>query len=412
MRGIGKFIASAVVAGLLSGAAQAGELTFWSWRQEDRAAYQEFFAAFTKKNPDITVKFETFEPTNYPTILSTALTGGKGPDLMQVRAYGAFETIARPGYLEAINAASVPELGSIAPGALRGQTLTDDGKIYAVPFATQTMLVIYNTELFAKHGVKIPETWDDLLTAAKTLKAAGVTPFANGTATAWQNETIVGALLSSAMGRQFEADILAGKATFEDKRFTDALARLESLKDYFAPNYVGIDYASSQQLFAAGQAAMFAGGSFEIANFRKMNPAMKLDVFASPAVAKGEDTLVAQFLDGGYAVNAKSPAKVDAMKLLRFMASQEYGQMFANKLGNFSPIAGVAMDDPLLARVSALNAKSMSYLLLVHFRYKEPNGSVLLQSNVQKMMAGKATPAEVGAELTKGIATYYAPFKK
>ena len=54
----------------------------------------------------------------------------------------------------------------------------------------------------------------------------------------------------------------------------------------------------------------------------------------------------------------------------------------------------------------------MSYMMLVHFRYQEPSGSVLLQSDVQKMLAGKPTPAEAAAEITKGIATYYAPFKK
>ena len=54
---------------------------------------------------------------------------------------------------------------------------------------------------------------------------------------------------------------------------------------------------------------------------------------------------------------------------------------------------------------------SMSYLMLVRFRYQEPSGSVLLQSNVQKMLAGKQTPAG-GAEINKGIATYYKPFQK
>ena len=51
-------------------------------------------------------------------------------------------------------------------------------------------------------------------------------------------------------------------------------------------------------------------------------------------------------------------------------------------------------------------------MMAVHFRYQEPSGSVLLQSGIQKMLAGKATPAETGADITKGIATYYAPFKK
>ena len=47
-----------------------------------------------------------------------------------------------------------------------------------------------------------------------------------------------------------------------------------------------------------------------------------------------------------------------------------------------------------------------------HFRYGEPSGSVLLQSEIQKLLGGKATPEEVGKNLTTGLAAWYAPFKK
>ena len=73
---------------------------------------------------------------------------------------------------------------------------------------------------------------------------------------------------------------------------------------------------------------------------------------------------------------------------------------------------GHKFKDPTLAKVAELNKSSMGYLMLVHFRYQEPTGSVLEQAAVQKLLAGKQTPAEAGAEITKGIATYYAPFKK
>ena len=79
--------------------ALADDLTFWSWRQEDRATYEKVIKTFEEQNPGITVKFEAYEPSNYNTILSTALSGGTGPDIMQVRAYGAFETVAGAGYL-------------------------------------------------------------------------------------------------------------------------------------------------------------------------------------------------------------------------------------------------------------------------------------------------------------------------
>ena len=53
----------------------AAELTFWSWRQEDKAVYNELIADFNKTNPDTKISFETFEPQNYQTVLSTARRG-------------------------------------------------------------------------------------------------------------------------------------------------------------------------------------------------------------------------------------------------------------------------------------------------------------------------------------------------
>lgn len=393
--------------------AMAGEITFWSWRQEDKAAYAEFIKDFNKKNPDVTVKFEAFEPTQYQTILSTALAAGKGPDVIQVRAYGNLESVAKPGYLLPLDETNVPELKGFPAAALKAETMRSDNKLYAVPFASQTMLILYNKDLFAKNGINEPETWDELVEASKKLKAAGLMPFGNGTATAWQNETIVSALLSSLLGKQFEADILSGKATFEDKRFVDALTKLNDLAQaYFPPSFVGIDYASSQQLFIAGRAAMFAGGSFEAANFLRQNPTLKIGVFTPPPAKKGDDKLVGVYYDGGYAINAKSERQADALKFLRFLATKDFGDKFANGLSNISPIPGVTFTDPILAEVADLNKSSIPYLFLVHFRYQEPSGSVLIQAGVQKLLAGKATAAEIGAEVTKGIATYYEPFKK
>ena len=392
--------------------AMAADLTFWSWRQEDRTAYQEIIADFNKLHPDVKIKFEAFEPTSYNTILSTALAGGKGPDIMQTRAYGGIEAIAKPGYLLALDKATVPELDNIPADALAAETMRENGKIYAVPFATQTVLILYNKDLFKTHGIQVPETWDDLIAASKALKAKGVQPFANGTATAWQNEILMGAIAPSIYGPQFNGDIVAGKATFEDKRFVDALAKIAELKDYFPQGFTGVDYPTMQQLFISGRAAMIAAGSFEIANFRRQNPKLDIGVMATPPATKGAPRLVSLFVDGGYGVNAKSEHKADALKFIRYTASTRFGDLFANKLGNISPIKGVKIEDGLLAEVAKTNASSTPYVMLVNFRYQEPTGSALIQAAVQKMMAGQATPAEAGAEVTKGIATYYKPFQK
>ncbi len=392
--------------------AQQTELTFWSWRQEDKAFYQDAIKKFQAKEPNISIKFETYAPENYQTILSTALAAGRGPDVIQVRAYGNLETIASPGYLLALDEQNVPELANFPEAALAAETLRSDGKVYAVPFAMQAQLVVYNKKIFQNAGVNPPKTWDELMALCQALKAKNITPFANGTATAWQNETIVGGLLSSMLGKQFEEDIASGKANFTDPRFVNALAKLKDVSQYFSPNFQGVDYPSSQQLFVAGRAAMFAGGSYEVANFKNQNPTLDLGVFPAPVLKEGDQALIATYYDGGYAVNAKSEKKDAALKFIRYLATPEYGTAFTNTLKNLSPIKGIKIEDPITQEVAKLAENSMSYLMLVRFRYQEPSGSVLLQSNVQKMLAGQQTPEQAAAEINKGIATYYKPFQK
>lgn len=388
------------------------ELTFWSWRQEDRAQYRKLFDAFEAANPGIKVKFEAFEAANYNTILSTALAGGTGPDLMMVRAYGGLETIAAAGHLMKLDDKNVPALASFPPAAVAAETMRADKTTYAVPFASQTMLVIYNKEMFDKNGLSEPATWDDLVKASQKLKAAGIMPFGNGTATAWQNEVVVGALVSSTMTKAFYEDLVAGKATFADPRYIAALTKLKEISAYFPEGFIGLDYPSAQQLFTSGMAAMFAGGSYEVANFAKQNPSLKMGVFAAPGQKADDAKLVAQYFDGGYAANAKTKNADAALKVLNYLASRGFGQEFANSLNNISPIPGVTFSDPLLQKVADLNKSSIPYLMLVHFRYGEPSGSVLLQSEIQKLFGGKTTPEEVGKALTTGLATWYAPFKK
>ncbi len=290
--------------------------------------------------------------------------------------------------------------------------LRSDGKVYAVPFASQTLGLLVNKEAFAKAGVQPPETWDQLIVVAKALKEKGITPIANGMATAWMDEVFAGIFTGPLLGPSFIQDVVAGRTTFEDPRYIAALGRLLELRDFMPSGFTGVDYATGQQLFLSGRAAMFAGGSFEIANFRKQNPKIDLDFIAPPAPKSGDPRYVSKFFDGGYAVNSKSNDQPDAIKLICWMGTREYGDKFSALLGNISPINGVVLQDSLLAKVAKLNEVSVPYVMAVYFRYDTPTGSELLQNGIQRMMAGNLTSQQVGAEITQGISRYYAPFQK
>lgn len=406
-------IGAALGAVLVAAPALAQDLTFWSWRQEDRAAYEQFIDTFEAANPGITVKFETFEAANYNTILSTALAGGTGPDVMMVRAHGGLENVAAAGYLEPLSVETIPALADFAKPALAAESMRSDGTLYAVPFASQTQLVIYNKKIFDDNGIAEPQTWDELIAASEKLKAAGVIPFANGTATAWQNETVTFGLGSSLMGKGFYEDLMAGKADFTDARFTGALGAVADVAaKYFPDGFIGLDYPSAQQLFSSGMAGMFIGGSYELANFKAQNADIDLGIFAAPGKAAEDEKLVGLYFDGGYAANAAGANKEASLKFLNFLASKEFGQAFANTLNNVSAVPGVTFDNPLLAEVNELNQHSIPYLMLVHFRYGEPSGSVLIQGEMQKLFAGETTPEAIGTTLTEGLSAWYEPFKK
>jgi len=411
-----RLLAATLAAGAILGAApsqaQAGEVTFWTWRQEDRAAYGELFADFTRANPGITVKFEAFAVEQYATVLSTALAAGKGGDVIHTRAYGGLEQFAKAGYLLPLDPAAVPELANLPEDARASLTLRSDGRVYSFAFASQTLGLYINNEVFKRAGATPPTTWAELIAVSKALKDKGIVPLANGMATAWMCEVFTSVFTNPLLGPGFAADIVSGKANFEDARYVAALTKLLELRDYMPPGFTGIDYPTAQQLFLSGRAAMFAGGSFEIANFRKQNPKIDMSFIAPPAPTAGAPRLVSKFFDGGYAVNAKSANQADALKLVRWMGTKQFGDKFSALLGNISPINGVVLTDPMLAEVAKLNETSAPYLMAVHFRYETPTGSELLQSGIQKMMAGSMTPAELGASLTQGIARYFKPFQK
>ena len=391
-------------------AARAGEVTFWTWRQEDKAVYTDLFADFTKANPGITVKFEAFPNENYNTIVATALAGGKGADVLHVRAYGGLESLAKANYLVSLDSANVPELKNLPADALASETLRADNKVYAVSLAGQTLGILINKDIFASAGVAVPTDWASFIAACKALKAKNITPIANGTATPWMDAVFHSVIANPFLGPHFVADMQAGKATFADKRFVDATAHLLELRDYLPAGFTGVDYPTAQQLFSTGRAAMFVGGSFEIAPFRRGNPKLNMDFIAPPGPSGAGP--VSRFFDSGFAVNAKSAHQADAIKLVRWLATPDFAAKAAEKLGNISSLSSVTNPDPLLAKVASLNATAMPYIMLVYFRYETPTGSDLLQDGVQKMMAGTMTAAEVGTMVTQGVAKYYLPFQK
>lgn len=386
-------------------------LNFWSWRTEDVDVYNELIDIFEAENPGIEVKFTAYKNTEYNTVLSAAIKGGSGPDIIHLRAYGGLETYAKPGYLVPLGD-KVPELSGFSETALGGVTSVSDGNKYGVPFASQTLVIYYNKSIYAELGLEVPETWDDFLSNLKAIKAAGYSGLANGGKDGWTLEVLQGVICPNFYGaNDYFNDVVAGKTDFTDNRYKSSLEKLLELRPYMPDNFMGIAYTDMQMLFINEMAGHFIGGSWEAAYFSKENTDLDFGVFAGPVAKKGDARYVSAFVDGSFGMATTTQNSEAATKFLRFMASKEAGQFFADNLSLKSDVPGVDFSDPFLKRLGELNTNSTPYIMLVGFRYEQPTGSSLVQSALQGMMADSIDSQEVVNQVQEGVATWYKPFQ-
>ncbi|WP_248925766.1 ABC transporter substrate-binding protein [Paenibacillus hamazuiensis] len=387
------------------------KLTMGSWRTEDRDAYEKIIKEFNKQNPNIEIAFNPTKNTEYNTVLNTALQTGSGPDIIQLRPYAAGIALADAGYLEPLD--GVKGLDQFSKETLSAAT-GKDGKVYGIPTVFSSTQIFYNKKLFAKFGIQEPKTWDELLKAADTLKQNKIAPFAFGSKEGWILSLTHGALGPQIYGgTDFVKNITSGKTNFKSKEFTDSIAMMQGLAKYFPDNYSGVSMDDMRNMFVTEQAGMMVMGDWEIAVMKKMNPDLDMDVFPVPPQKADGKASVTTWVDGSYAVNAKSAHKAEAMKFIEFMTTKEFGTLVANELMKPSTIPGVEAKDPLVTKISKYaNSISTPYMMVVHFAAGNPTTKATLETSMQGMYLNKLTPEQVADEVQKSADSWFKPAAK
>ncbi len=386
-------------------------LEFWSWRVEDVAVYESLIERFETQNPDIRVTFNPIVQTEYNTVLSAALQGGGGPDIIHLRAYGGLEQFAQPGYLMPLDG-EISALEDVPAGTRRGATSIADGRVYGVPFASQTLVIYYNARMYDELGLAEPETWDEFIVNLEAMREAGITPLANGAADGWTLEVMSGVIGPSFYGADdfFDA-VITGETDFTDRRYVAALDVLNELIPFMPDGYMGVGYVDMQASFINEGAGHFIGGSWEAAYFASQNPSLEIGIFAGPPAERGGTRYVSSFVDGSFGASATTEHPEAATRFLSFLMSREAGQFLAENLKLKSDVPGVSVDDPFLGELIRLNEHATPYVHLVGFRYEQPTGSTLLQSALQEMFAGEITAADAAEDVHRGLATWFEPFQ-
>ena len=161
-----------------------GSVSLWAeWTAQEQqdflAALQPFEAA-----TGITVNYQG-KGSNMDTALTAAVSGGAPPDVALVPDPGTLQTLAKNGSIKDLTSV----IGSLSSnfGAAWNSLATYNGKLYGVWFKGANKNTIwYNPAEFTAAGITSPPTtWEQLITDAQQLKAAGIAPFSLCTDVGW-----------------------------------------------------------------------------------------------------------------------------------------------------------------------------------------------------------------------------------
>ena len=186
---------------------------------------------------------------------------------------------------------------------------------------------MYDKEALDKHGIPVPETWDDVLQAALKLKAAGMDkPFVYGSDHASPDfyQTFVSTVYGRG-GRMFDDDL---NPVFNDPN-SEAVKQLQWLQDAFTTRDIAIGEPNSFQVpvaLNAGTSAMTVTWNYLLAQANDKASGARAGNFAiAPMPGTSHEALgFAKF----YAMTsqaAKDPERsAAAWKFIEFMGGGDY----------------------------------------------------------------------------------------
>lgn len=286
---------------------------------------------YIKANPNVKIEVEALQDEPYKQKFKVYVAANNIPDIYMVWGQPAFfGPIMKSGYAAQIDPNMIKDYG------FKDSSLNDfmyNGKIYGLPRNTDFMVLYYNKGLFNKYKVKVPETFNELLSAAKTFRKNGIAPIAINGKDKWILALLYQDLLLKESGDQklIYSSISKKNAISKNQLMLKAAKDLVDLVNAgaFQDSFTAADYGAANNLFAQEKAAMYYMGSWEVgmANNPNFSDSFKknVDVTYFPIISTGKakKTDILAWHGGGYAVSANSKVKAEAMKLLLYMMKPE-----------------------------------------------------------------------------------------
>lgn len=250
-------IAALVLAGCGSGSNASSEnnntFEFWAFSGiNEKAAV----ADYTKQHPDIHVKLtEVGNSQETAQALTTALAGGKVPDLVLIQGDDLPKFVAQPQNFVDLRTLGADKIKGNYLNWIINQSTTKDGAILGIPTDVGGMAIAYRKDLFAAAGLptdrdavsKLWPTWDQFIETGKRYTAATHKPFVDNA------ETSV-----------FYQAVNQGPEKFYDSNHQLAYDRSPQVRTAFnlALKTIAAGISAKQSSFTSGWSAAMTQGQF------------------------------------------------------------------------------------------------------------------------------------------------------
>jgi raffinose/stachyose/melibiose transport system substrate-binding protein len=291
----------------------------------------ELITEFEAANPDIDVQEQFIDVASYHTTLRTQLSAGTAPDVFSVFPGNgtptAMEVLQPAGYLADLSGLA---FNDSVPSGLDSTTEVD-GTRYIMPYALGAIGTIYNEQAVEAAGVTLPTTWTGVLEYCDAAKAAGKVAFAYGAQTPFVNQLIDYALTATLVYGEdpdFDADQAAGKATFADSNWSEAMEKLIEMRDRgcFQDSPLGTSYETAIDMVAKGDALSMVSVVSTLGALAAAAPdGTTFGLQALPANDNKDPnaTWMPAGAGGAYGINAKAKNPTAAEKFIDFLSTTQ-----------------------------------------------------------------------------------------
>lgn len=372
------------------------EINYFTYRSQPDRHPEKLIEEFEKQNPNIKVNYQIVKNLDeYLKTQQVRMLSGTDIDVTTVRPESLADYI-EAGYLMDITGDEY--LGNYKEGML--DKITIDGKVYGIADAINLIGVYYNKDMFQENGIKVPETYEEFMTACDAFKEKGYYCMANGCKDGWPVHFDIYTYMHDLIVADPEVfeKVNNGEISYTDPIFVDAFKKIDDFYNagYLSPDSMSFTGDDAVALFVSEKIPMLCQGEWQATVFDDAQLEFELGVFPIPV--ESTDEVVVPVSVGSYNAGVSSTKHPEEVrKFLAFMSSTEGASITANQMKQFSPVEGVELEgDSAMNLFNALlNEKT------VDFFYSSQNAEDNSEFDklLQEMFLDVITPEELAQRL-------------